>query len=455
MATGDKVVQRRSLVKELLADWPKLIGLEMEAGGVASACFQAPSRPGFFMVRGVSDLADENKGNAGVKKWKSYASDVAAAYTISLLRSCPIPIDPVAVEFKIHTDRALNSARILIPGVPDSIPRSEVGDVEDQFKLERSVVLSGEPGTGKSGIGHMLAVSARSEGKEVLLLDARRVEHIKDEAELRRFFSLTEAVSKEVGRIGSQGGLRLIIDQLDSVVTLRSATVLTEFAADCSGLTGVEVIVISRKREGHEAKLLSPLTASGFVELESRKLNETDAVRLLSEIGIPSPTEPLIKLGQNLLNLELIAKIKMESDSFDFSAIEDEVDLWEKYVEALTESDFGGEELLGPVVGLAKDALNSEDGSFTLTTPLARPLIRLESWGVIACEYGGSYRFAHEKLQDYFYAWGATQRRAMPKDIIREINPHRSRNVLVWMKKIYARHSPVLYAKFLKEAFDV
>lgn len=455
MATGDKVVQRKALVNELLSYWPKLVGLEMEAGGVASACFQAPSHPGFFMVRGVSDLADENKGKVGVKKWRSYASDVAASYAIALLRSGPIPIDPVASEFKVHTDRAMNDARIVIPGLPDSIQRTEVGDVEDQLQLGRSIVLTGEPGTGKSGIGHMLAISARGGGKEVLLLDARRVEHIKDEADLRRFFSLTERVNKEIGRIGLQGGCRLIIDQLDSVVALPSATVLTNLAADCNGLVGVDVIVISRKREGHEAKLLSSLTANGFVELESRKLNEATAERLLTEIGIPSPAKNLIKLAQNLLNLELIAKIRVENDSFVFSAIEDEIDLWEKYVEALTESDSGGEESLEAVVNLAKEALNSDDGSFTLTLPLARALIRLESWGVIVLDYGRVYTFGHEKLRDYFYAWGATQRKAMPKDVVREINPHRSSNVLLWMEKIYARHSIVLHAKFLKEAFDV
>ncbi len=44
-------------------DWPKLIGVEMEAGGAASACFQAPQPPGFFMVRAVSDMADEKKSS--------------------------------------------------------------------------------------------------------------------------------------------------------------------------------------------------------------------------------------------------------------------------------------------------------------------------------------------------------------------------------------------------------
>ncbi|MGH9906286.1 MAG: hypothetical protein ACRD8U_11980, partial [Pyrinomonadaceae bacterium] len=339
MASGDKVVQAPALVKALLADWPKLIGLEMEAGGAASACFQSKSQPGFFMIRGVSDLADENKGTSGVRKWRSYASDVAASYSISLLASGPIPIDPVASEFKVQTDHALNSARILIPGLPDPIRRSEVEDVEDQIQLQRSVLLTGDAGTGKSGIGHMLVLSARSEGKEVLLLDARRVEHVKDEADLRKSLSLVESVSREVGRIGSLRGCRLIIDQLDSVVTLAVATVLTDLALDCTGQAGVEVIVISRKREGHESKLLKPLTAKGFVELESRGLTEAAAVRLLTDIGIQSPTAELIKLGENLLNLELIGKIKIENDSFDFSAIEDEVDLWEKYAEALTESD--------------------------------------------------------------------------------------------------------------------
>jgi nucleoside phosphorylase len=455
MATGDKVVERRALVKALLDKWPKLIGLEMEAGGVASACFQASTRPGFFMVRGASDLADKNKSKASAKQWRGYASDVAASYVIALLRSGPIPLDPAVSEFRSHTDRAINSARILIPGLQESIPRNEVEDVEDQLRLGRAVVLTGEPGTGKTGIGHMLAISARATGKEVLLLDARRVEHIKDKAELRSFFSLEESVSKEIGRMGLQGGCRLIIDQLDSVVTLPSASVLAELAVDCSTLTGVEVIVISRKREGHETKLLTPLTDVGFFELESRKLNKRTAAKLLTDLGIRSPSKQLIELAQNLLNLELIAKIKEENDSFDFSAIEDEVDLWEKYVEALTESDSRGDELLGSVVSLAKQALDTEDGSFMVTIPLSRPIIRLESWGVIVCEHGRIYRFGHEKLQDYFYAWDATQRAAMPSDIMHEINPHRSTSVLAWMKKIYAQHHQDLYKQFLKEAFDV
>jgi nucleoside phosphorylase/HEAT repeat protein len=91
IATGDKVVERKAFVNELLNHWPKLVGFEMEAGGAASACFQSPIKPGFFMVRGVSDLSDENKSSTQVKAWRCYACAIAAAYTVALLQSGPVP----------------------------------------------------------------------------------------------------------------------------------------------------------------------------------------------------------------------------------------------------------------------------------------------------------------------------------------------------------------------------
>jgi nucleoside phosphorylase len=92
VATGDRVIAARRVLATFVEHWPKLIGVEMEAGGVAKACFDAPDpRPRFFMVRGVSDLADEKKDSAGVGLWRTYASDVAAAYAVGLIRSGPVP----------------------------------------------------------------------------------------------------------------------------------------------------------------------------------------------------------------------------------------------------------------------------------------------------------------------------------------------------------------------------
>lgn len=88
VATGDKVAKTEQLFEQLLADWPKLIGLEMEAGGAAEAAFQHADPPGFFMIRCVSDLGNSAKDD----RWRAYACAASAAYAVGLLRSGPVPL---------------------------------------------------------------------------------------------------------------------------------------------------------------------------------------------------------------------------------------------------------------------------------------------------------------------------------------------------------------------------
>jgi nucleoside phosphorylase len=93
IASGDKVVAYGKALTKYRSTWSKLIGVEMEAGGAAVASFQAANAPEFFMVRGVSDFADEAKGSTEVEQWRTYACEVAAAYTIGLLQSGPVLAD--------------------------------------------------------------------------------------------------------------------------------------------------------------------------------------------------------------------------------------------------------------------------------------------------------------------------------------------------------------------------
>jgi nucleoside phosphorylase len=90
ICTGDKVIAN-GLMDQYRDVWTKLIGVEMEAGGVAGAASQAPNAPGFFMVRGVSDLADAGKDEPRTHSWRAYACDVAAAYMLAFLKSGPVP----------------------------------------------------------------------------------------------------------------------------------------------------------------------------------------------------------------------------------------------------------------------------------------------------------------------------------------------------------------------------
>jgi two-component system, cell cycle response regulator len=87
IASGGDVIAYQSLVDRYHSEWPKLVGVEMEGGGVATALHQSGTKTGFLMIRGVSDFADARKNAARTKRWRAYAADSAAAYTIGLLES--------------------------------------------------------------------------------------------------------------------------------------------------------------------------------------------------------------------------------------------------------------------------------------------------------------------------------------------------------------------------------
>lgn len=94
VASGGDVVASKDQIAVYLADWPKLIGVEMEGGGVAAGLHDDIARPRFLMIRGVSDLANA-EGNTETKAlWRGYACDVAAAYAVGLLRDGPVPGKP-------------------------------------------------------------------------------------------------------------------------------------------------------------------------------------------------------------------------------------------------------------------------------------------------------------------------------------------------------------------------
>ncbi len=90
IASGDKIIAFSKMLDKHREAWPKLIGVEMEAGGTAHAAAQATFRPGFFMIRSVSDLANEQKDSPTVKGWREYACKSAAEYAIAFLQSGPI-----------------------------------------------------------------------------------------------------------------------------------------------------------------------------------------------------------------------------------------------------------------------------------------------------------------------------------------------------------------------------
>jgi nucleoside phosphorylase len=85
IASGEKVIADADTAEELKSYWSRLIGVDMEGFGAALAAYEAETAPGMLMVRGICDWADSSKND----DWQDYAADIAAAFTVALLKTGP------------------------------------------------------------------------------------------------------------------------------------------------------------------------------------------------------------------------------------------------------------------------------------------------------------------------------------------------------------------------------
>ena len=167
--------------------------------------------------------------------------------------------------------------------------------------------------------------------------------------------------------------------------------------------------------------------------------------QLLAQMGICQLTEELTELGRNLLNLDLIGRVKQQRPEMPFADIADEVDLWEEYLRVIDDRETTGERetssdlAVAEAIRLAALSLKSNDQTICLRYPLSHPQRRLESWGIIQrlTDIELHYQFNHEKLPEFLYAWSAAKTGIMPGEVVGDLGPFRSRNVLVWLDKIY------------------
>jgi nucleoside phosphorylase len=82
IASGAAVVADEGVVVGVIEHKRSLLGIDMEAYGVARACVAALSEPRFLVVKGVQDYADEKKND----KYRRYAAFVCADFAVRVLR---------------------------------------------------------------------------------------------------------------------------------------------------------------------------------------------------------------------------------------------------------------------------------------------------------------------------------------------------------------------------------
>lgn len=390
-----------------------------------------------------------------------YAIPVPIAFASAVLTQWKANHKPFLDEFNRKTERIIERAQLTITGTGKTFSKDEVSTVENQLRLARPVLLTGKAGNGKSGVGVFLATQSRENKQPTLVIDARQLQHIEDEQSLRAFYRSEEPVEQAIAELGAgKKAFRLIIDQLDNTAGRRIAEILIELAVECSKIGGIEVIVISRRQEAYEVKLLDELLQNGFAEIICHELDEVRAQKELQELGFANPSAKLVTMCRNLLNLEIISNIKLQNPAFAFSDIEDEVALWDAYLETLQNREAAesnpaeAERTLMEAMRLSKEVLASNEQEFILENPITSSQRRLVSWNIVVRDEGMKYRFRHEKLQDYLYARYAAERGFLPQNVLDEIGAIRSRNAIVWLDKIYLFKKSSRSIQFLEALLD-
>ncbi len=99
IASGGDVISDDQVISSYSKNWPKLIGIEMESGGVASGVYQTPSRPEFIMIKSVSDFG-KDKHDPEVLPFRAYASYSSATFVLELIKSGPATSITKSVSIK-------------------------------------------------------------------------------------------------------------------------------------------------------------------------------------------------------------------------------------------------------------------------------------------------------------------------------------------------------------------
>ncbi|WP_281774734.1 hypothetical protein [Methanobacterium formicicum] len=83
IATGNKVIASKYYKEKIKSIHDKIIAIEMESGGVADAAKQLKNPIGILVIKGISDLGDEDKDD----DWHEYSANAAAQFFADILRS--------------------------------------------------------------------------------------------------------------------------------------------------------------------------------------------------------------------------------------------------------------------------------------------------------------------------------------------------------------------------------
>lgn len=328
-----------------------------------------------------------------------------------------------------------------------SIPRSELEQIQNLWLLTNDpIVLHGEAGSGKSGIALRFAQNLANNGIPILFIKATDIPISHDPViYIQNRMPLNTPLMDSVATLGKERSCAIIIDQLDSIAGTDLCTSLVSFLKAMVNLPNVKILAVSRS---YELKHDPDISSLNFQNIESGNLNPDQATSYLAKIGITSPSQALVELARNLLNLSLIAEVAKSTSNpiLDFT---DDINLWKQYY--LTIQQREGEEIAEYVLKLAREVTSQGEQTFQINFPKSEYRKRLISRGILIEAPGRRYAFRHEKVQDFLCAFSLLPEKLNFVGIVGRLGGNISKGVISWLHKLFHVELPNEEARFVDD----
>lgn len=349
--------------------------------------------------------------------------------------------------FDNATARTLIGVQDELPVLKQHIERDETRDVLDLIMKGENVLISGESGSGKSGITAAIVKKAIKERTPVLFLDTRHYSvTVNSLSDLQHFVNVEKSLLTCFEKITNQvGSLLLVVDQLDSTIGTPASQVFVELMAQAAIKKGAKIIAVGSVLETSEYQ---PIHDLKFKEIISQPQDSQFVSSILAKVGVSNPSQALLSLAENLFYLGIAIEAASNSN---IEAIDRDYKLLEEYLKELEKIE--EEEFVQTAMDIAYDTLL--EGKFNFPRPQTNKLQfkRLIQRGLIIELGYQEYRFRHEQLHYFLFVKNVLESDTKSNEIWYEFRNQDIASLLLFALRYYYIHRDIKMMTILDVLF--
>lgn len=327
------------------------------------------------------------------------------------------------------------------------IDRPEITQIQNIWQsTDTPILLHGEAGSGKSGIAIRLGKRLSEGGMPVLFIRATEFSPDQDPITiLQTRMAIKYPLMGVLSKLSKEKPIAIILDQLDSVSETDLCKNLVGFLKSIAGIPNIKILAITRS---YELKHDPDISSLGFQQEEIGRFSGEQSINFLSQLGIDNPSQVLIDLSNNLLNLSLIAEV-IKGTTLASNTLINEVNLWEEFYSSIKLRE--GEEVAEDALRIACETALNGERIFSASFLNIRSRKKLLSRGIIFEASGRRFRFRHEKLQDFLCAYSLLPDQLTFTQLMEKANKNSIKGILPWLHLLYHKECPELEPQFIDD----